>query len=173
MLLNKYNLINNYNCGNNINICHVDLYRINSIKEIEKIGFFEEIENKIVLIEWPEKIEKILKKKITINNNPKKIKGPGQLKLHYSPGIPIIMNRKYPDKNQAFIGFGKEFKRGKNNFNLSHVDIRWNNKCNQACVYCEPDYSSKWAQELNIKQKFEKKNVEKNRNGYWFIIPSY
>ena len=66
-----------------------------------------------------EKIQKILKKKITINNNPKKIKGPGQLKLHYSPGIPIIMNRKYSEKNQAFIGFGKKFKRGKNNFNLS------------------------------------------------------
>jgi len=66
-----------------------------------------------------EKIQKILKKKITINNNPKKIKGPGQLKLHYSPGIPIIMNRKYPEKNQAFISFGKKFKHGKNNFNLS------------------------------------------------------
>jgi len=66
-----------------------------------------------------EKIQKILKKKITINNNTKKIKGPGQLKLHYSPGIPVIMNRKYPEKNQAFIGFGKKFKRGKNNFNLS------------------------------------------------------
>ena len=66
-----------------------------------------------------EKIQKILKKKITINNNPKKIKGPGQLKLHYSPGIPIIMNRKYSEKNQAFIGFGKKFKHGKNNFNLS------------------------------------------------------
>ena len=66
-----------------------------------------------------EKIQKILKKKVTINNSPKKIKGPGQLKLHYSPGIPIIMNRKYPEKNQAFIGFGKKFKRGKNNFNLS------------------------------------------------------
>ena len=66
-----------------------------------------------------EKIQKILKKKVTINNNPKKIKGPGQLKLHYSPGIPIIMNRKYPEKNQAFIGFGKKFKHGKNNFNLS------------------------------------------------------
>jgi len=66
-----------------------------------------------------EKIQKILKKKITINNKPKKIKGPGQLKLHYSPGIPIIMNRKYPEKNQAFIGFGKKFKQGKNNFNLS------------------------------------------------------
>lgn len=49
----------------------------------------------------------------------------------------------------------------KNNFDLSHVDLRWNNKCNQACVYCNSDYSSKWAQELNIKQKFEKKNVEK------------
>ena len=61
-----YNLINNYNCGNNINICHVDLYRMKTIKEIEKIGFFEEIENKIVLIEWPEKIEKILKKRIDI-----------------------------------------------------------------------------------------------------------
>ena len=66
-----------------------------------------------------EKIQKILKKKVAINNNPKKIKGPGQLKLHYSPGIPIIMNRKYPEKNQAFIGFGKKFKLGKNNFNLS------------------------------------------------------
>ena len=49
----------------------------------------------------------------------------------------------------------------KNNFDLSHVDLRWNNKCNQACVYCNSDYSSKWAQELNIKQKFEKENVEK------------
>ena len=38
-----------------------------TIKEIEKIGFFEEIENKIVLIEWPEKIEKILKKRIDIS----------------------------------------------------------------------------------------------------------
>ena len=66
-----------------------------------------------------EKIQKILKKKVTINNNPKKIKGPGQLKLHYSPGIPVIMNIKYPEKNQAFIGFGKKFKLGKNNFNLS------------------------------------------------------
>jgi len=37
-----------------------------TIKEIEKIGFFEEIENKIVLIEWPEKIKKILKRRIDI-----------------------------------------------------------------------------------------------------------
>ena len=55
------------NCGKKINICHVDLYRMKTIKEIEKIGFFEEIENKIVLIEWPEKVEKILKKRIDIS----------------------------------------------------------------------------------------------------------
>ena len=29
------------------------------------------------------------------------------------------MNRKYPKKNQAFVGFGKKFKHGKNKFNLS------------------------------------------------------
>ena len=66
-----------------------------------------------------EKIQKILKKKIIIDKNPKKIKSPGQFKFHYSPGIPIIMNRKYHEKNQAFVGFGKKFKEGKNQFNLS------------------------------------------------------
>ena len=35
------------------------------------------------------------------------------------------------------------------NFSLKHVDLRWTNACNQACVYCGPSYSSKWAQELN------------------------
>ena len=39
-------------------------------------------------------IEKILNKKIIINNNPSKISSPGQFKLHYSPGIPIRLNVK-------------------------------------------------------------------------------
>ena len=51
--------------------------------------------------------------------NSKTIKAPGQLKLHYSPGIPVKMNRKNAVKEQAFIGFGKKFKVGKNRFNLS------------------------------------------------------
>ena len=29
------------------------------------------------------------------------------------------MNRKYREENQAFVGFGKKFKEGKNQFNLS------------------------------------------------------
>ncbi len=66
-----------------------------------------------------EKIQRILKKKIKIKKNLKKIKAPGQLKLHYSPGIPVKMNRKNIEKHQALIGFGKKFKVGKNYFNLS------------------------------------------------------
>ena len=37
------------------------------------------------------------------------------------------------------------------NFDLNHVDVRWSNKCNQACVYCSPQYSSKWEMELTGK----------------------
>ena len=29
------------------------------------------------------------------------------------------MNKNYPEKNQAFISFGKKFNKGKNQFNLS------------------------------------------------------
>ena len=65
-----------------------------------------------------EKIEKILSKKIKIRKSFKKINAPGQLKLHYSPGIPVEMNKKNVSKQQALIGFGKKFKIGKNYFNL-------------------------------------------------------
>ena len=66
-----------------------------------------------------EKIEKILNKKVKIKKNFKKINAPGQLKLHYSPGIPLEMNKKSIKKQQALIGFGQKFKTGKNYFNLS------------------------------------------------------
>ena len=68
----------------------------------------------------PEKISKILKKKIKIYKNTKEIKSPGQLRAHYSPGIPIKMNKKeILNKNEALVGFGKKFKKGKKYFNLS------------------------------------------------------
>tara|TARA_Y100000590_G_scaffold382342_1_gene452213 strand:+ start:8 stop:964 length:957 start_codon:yes stop_codon:yes gene_type:complete len=66
-----------------------------------------------------EEIYKILKKKITVIKKSKVIKSPGQLKLHYSPGIPVLINKNYPKKNGAFITFGKKFKSSKNHFNLS------------------------------------------------------
>lgn len=34
------------------------------------------------------------------------------------------------------------------NFRLKILDLRWRNTCNLACVYCGPDVSSKWADEL-------------------------
>jgi radical SAM protein with 4Fe4S-binding SPASM domain len=63
------------------------------------------------------------------------------------------------------------------NFSLHHVDLRWTNHCNQACVYCSPEYSSKWAQELGreIKSSVESRkkvkdfvfeNIKKLKNVY-------
>jgi len=68
----------------------------------------------------PTSISKVLNKKITINHSLKIIKAPGMLKRHYSPGIPMKLNQKKAKKNEAFIVFGKKYKRGKNIFNLSH-----------------------------------------------------
>jgi MoaA/NifB/PqqE/SkfB family radical SAM enzyme len=36
------------------------------------------------------------------------------------------------------------------NFDLKTIDVRWTNLCNFACVYCGPEFSSKWADELKI-----------------------
>jgi L-threonylcarbamoyladenylate synthase len=67
----------------------------------------------------PKKIYKVLGKKILFRKISKIIKSPGQLKLHYSPGIPVYLNRTKAKKNGAFISFGKKFKNAKNYFNLS------------------------------------------------------
>jgi len=47
------------------------------------------------------------------------------------------------------------------NFELKHVDLRWSNACNQACVYCGPEYSSKWAQELGEKIPKNKTSLDR------------
>jgi len=33
-------------------------------------------------------------------------------------------------------------------FDLSTIDVRWTNLCNLACVYCGPEFSSRWSNEL-------------------------
>ena len=60
-------------------------------------------------------IEKALNKKILIENNPSKISSPGQLKLHYSPGIPIRLNAKKIDKGEAYLSI-KKMKQKEPNF---------------------------------------------------------
>jgi L-threonylcarbamoyladenylate synthase len=52
-------------------------------------------------------IEKVLNKKITINDNPQKISSPGQFKLHYSPGIPIRLNVKKINRKEAYLSIKK------------------------------------------------------------------
>tara|TARA_R110001592_G_scaffold2036_2_gene12676 strand:+ start:1276 stop:2421 length:1146 start_codon:yes stop_codon:yes gene_type:complete len=47
------------------------------------------------------------------------------------------------------------------NFSLKHVDVRWSNSCNQACVYCAPTWSSKWATELGKKIDKPKDDIKK------------
>ena len=49
------------------------------------------------------KIQKVLKKKVSLENNPLKISAPGQLELHYSPGIPIRLNAKKNNDREALL----------------------------------------------------------------------
>ena len=67
----------------------------------------------------PARISKILKKKVKIYKKVKNIKSPGQLKSHYSPGIPLKIGVKISKSSDAIVGFGKRFKIKKNHFNLS------------------------------------------------------
>ena len=66
-----------------------------------------------------EKIEKEIKTKLYFKLNPKKISAPGQLKLHYSPGLPIKLNVKNANDNVAHILINKRKNDKKNFFYLS------------------------------------------------------
>ena len=63
----------------------------------------------------------VLKKyiKISVPKNNVKVKAPGMLKKHYSPGIPMMLNQKISEEKSAFITFGRKYKKNKNSFNLS------------------------------------------------------
>ena len=60
-----FNLVNEYD-GGDLLIQHCDLFRISNSKEIKNIGLLENYEEKITLIEWPEKIEQTFKNRICL-----------------------------------------------------------------------------------------------------------
>ncbi len=62
-------------------------------------------------------IKKILKVSKAKKNS--KIRSPGMLKKHYSPGIPVFLNQNKAQKNSALITLGKKFRNRRNYFNLS------------------------------------------------------
>jgi L-threonylcarbamoyladenylate synthase len=70
------------------------------------------------IIDLP-KIEKILGLKIKKNINLLKVKSPGMLKKHYSPGIPVLINQSKPDNISAFIYLGRKHRDKKRFYSLS------------------------------------------------------
>ncbi|MDA7832284.1 tRNA (adenosine(37)-N6)-threonylcarbamoyltransferase complex ATPase subunit type 1 TsaE [Candidatus Pelagibacter sp.] len=60
-----FNLVNEYDVGNFI-IQHCDLYRLTNYSEIKNIGLFENKEEIVTLIEWPEKIKETIDNKIDL-----------------------------------------------------------------------------------------------------------
>jgi sulfatase maturation enzyme AslB (radical SAM superfamily) len=51
---------------------------------------------------------------------------------------------------------------------LKTVDMRWTNLCNFSCVYCGPEFSSVWAEELKIKQSSPTNEQVENFKSYVF-----
>ena len=62
-------------------------------------------------------IKKFLK--IELSEKKTKIRSPGMLKKHYSPGIPVVIGEKPRRKDHAYIFFGKKHFKKSNYFNLS------------------------------------------------------
>ncbi|MDC3145437.1 tRNA (adenosine(37)-N6)-threonylcarbamoyltransferase complex ATPase subunit type 1 TsaE [Candidatus Pelagibacter sp.] len=62
-----FSLMNQYKL-NEYEIYHYDLYRLNSEKDILSLNIFEDFSNKVILIEWPEILDK-LKPRNTIDIN--------------------------------------------------------------------------------------------------------
>jgi radical SAM protein with 4Fe4S-binding SPASM domain len=48
------------------------------------------------------------------------------------------------------------------NYKLKMLDLRWKNTCNFACVYCGPDLSSSWANELNLPQRISNQALQQS-----------
>ncbi len=62
-----FTLINQYK--GRVPVCHLDLYRMNNIEEIENIGIEDHFSgDEVVIIEWAEKLERLLpERRIDIN----------------------------------------------------------------------------------------------------------
>ena len=60
-----FSILNEYEIKN-ITIRHYDLFRIKDPNEIKNIGIYENIHDFITFIEWPNKIEKKIKKKYNL-----------------------------------------------------------------------------------------------------------
>ena len=60
-----FNIVYDYNLGK-LKILHYDLYRLKNNNDISQLGIFETSKENILIIEWPELIEKKPKNRIDI-----------------------------------------------------------------------------------------------------------
>ena len=61
-----FNLLHEYEIKS-FKVMHYDLYRLEGEKDIEQLGIFENSENVITVIEWPEKIKKSIENRLEIS----------------------------------------------------------------------------------------------------------
>ena len=101
-----------------------------------------------------------LRKKMLNGEYPKNCNGCYLLEKNLKQNFDSISSRIYYTKQLA-NKITPELLDKEDNFELKHVDLRWSNTCNQACVYCNSDYSSKWAHELGKKIPKSKTSMEK------------
>ena len=64
-------------------------------------------------------LKQILKKKIKKKFINRKIRSPGMMKKHYSPGIPVLINQRKHDGESAFIYLGNKYRNNIKFFSLS------------------------------------------------------
>ena len=60
-----FNLLYEYEIKSS-KVMHYDLYRLEDVKEVDQLGIFENSENVLTIVEWPEKIKKIVENRLEI-----------------------------------------------------------------------------------------------------------
>jgi len=134
----------------------------NCIISKETLGNIEEQDITSILL--GEKNLKI-KKQMLEDKKPKNCAG-CYLQEQDRKNLSSISSRLYYTKELGSVVDNKLYNEVEN-FSLHHVDVRWTNVCNQACVYCGPHYSSKWGQELG---KEIKSSVESRKKVKEFVF---
>ena len=64
-----YNIVNTYKYNDDVDILHCDLYRLNSYDEVLELGILDNLDKKILLVEWPNLLEKKIKDPIIFKIN--------------------------------------------------------------------------------------------------------
>ena len=64
-----YNIVNTYKYNDDVDIWHCDLYRLNSYDEVLELGILDNLDKKILLVEWPNFLENKIKDPIIFKIN--------------------------------------------------------------------------------------------------------